>query len=154
MAFVGHLIAIMFGIFLASIAAGIVIATGVWGPEWHGFSGDIGERFYFWGTVAVASGFTGTMGFLPLVVLIALAETFKVRALLAYLAVGAAFLLLGYYGTGAISASYEESIDHPPPPVSRAAEIAVAAGAAFGLTYWLIAGRTAGRWREGRVPSA
>jgi hypothetical protein len=40
-----------------------------------------------------------------------------------------------------------ESIDHPPPPISREAEIAAAVGVVFGFTYWLIAGRNAGRWR-------
>jgi hypothetical protein len=29
-------------------------------------------------------------------------------------------------------------------------EIAAAAGAVFGLVYWAIAGRKAGRWRERR----
>ena len=61
-------------------------------------------------------------------------------------AAGAAILLLGYYSAG-FSRSYEESIDHPPPPISREAEIAAAVGVVFGFTYWLIAGRNAGRWR-------
>jgi hypothetical protein len=42
----------------------------------------------------------------------------------------------------------EESIDHPPSPISRGAEIAAAAGAVFGFVYWAIAGRSAGRWRD------
>jgi hypothetical protein len=32
--------------------------------------------------------------------------------------------------------------------MSREIEIAAAAGAVFGLVYWAIAGRKAGRWRE------
>ena len=67
--------------------------------------------------------------------------------MLVYAAAGAAMLALGYYGSG-LPRPYEESIDHPPPPISHEAEIAAAAGAVFGLTYWLIAGRNAGRWRE------
>jgi hypothetical protein len=151
MAFIGHLFAILFAVFFASIAAGIVIALGVWGPAWPGLSGDAGELFFFWGTVAIGAGFTGGMGLLPLAVLIVLAEAFKVRSLLIHLVAGAAFLLLGYYGTGAITASYEESIDRPPPPRSHVVEVAAAAGVAFGFVYWLIAGRNAGRWRERRV---
>ena len=88
------------------------------------------------------------MGLLPLAVLIVLAEAFKVRSLVIHLVAGAAFLLLAYYGTGAITASYEESIDRPPPPRSHVVEVAAAAGIAFGFAYWLIAGRNAGRWRE------
>jgi hypothetical protein len=150
MAFIGHLFAIVFGVFLASLVAGIAIALGIFGPDWHSLSGDIGERVYFWGTVFIASSFTGAMGFLPMVVLITLAESFKIRSLLVHLAAGAALLLLGYFGS--VARPYEESIDRAPPPVTRAAEIAAAAGIAFGFTYWLIAGRTAGRWRERRTP--
>jgi hypothetical protein len=56
-------------------------------------------------------------------------------------------LVLGYYASGP-SSSYEESIDRPPPPISHDAEIAAAAGVAFGLAYWALAGRKAGLWRE------
>ena len=154
MAFVGHLFAIVFGVFIASIAAAIVIALGIWSPQWHSLSGDPGELFFFGGTAAIGAGFTGSMGLLPLAVMIVLAEAFKMRSLLVHLVAGAAFLLLGYYGTGAVTGSYEESIDHPPPPVSRTVEVAATAGMAFGLIYWLIAGRAAGRWRERRVRGA
>ena len=60
---------------------------------------------------------------------------FKIRSLLIHAAAGAAMMLLGYYGAG-FASRYEESIDHPPPPISREAEIAAAAGVVFGLTYW------------------
>ena len=70
---------------------------------------------------------------LPGAILIALAEAFKVRSLLAHLVAGVAIMVVGYYASGLAPPSYEESIDHPPPPISRAAEIAAAAGAVFGL---------------------
>ncbi len=147
MALLGRIIVIFFAVMLASLAASIAIAMGLLGPEWHGFSGDIGERFVFWGTAFVGASLTGAIGLLPLVILIALAEAFKIRSLLAHAAAGAVLLLLGFYGSGQ-SRSYEESIDRPPPPISRDAEIAAAAGVVFGLVYWAIAGRKAGRWRE------
>jgi hypothetical protein len=84
---------------------------------------------------------------LPILIAVVLAEAYSIRSLLIHAAAGAAILLLGYYSAG-FTWTYEESIDHPPPPISRAAEIAAAAGAVFGLTYWAIAGRKAGRWRE------
>lgn len=83
-----------------------------------------------------------------MLILIVLAEAFKVRSLLAHLAVGAAMLALVYVGSGLAPPSYEELIDYPPPPISRDVELAAAAGAVFGFAYWLIAGRNAGRWRE------
>jgi hypothetical protein len=147
-AFLGRTIVIIFAVMLASLAAGMAIATGLLGPEWHGFTGDVGERVFFWGTAFVATGFApGAIGLLPLMILIAVAESYKIRSLLIYAAAGAAIFAIGYYGSG-VSSSYDESIDRPPPPISREAEIATAAGAVFGFTYWLIAGRKAGAWRK------
>jgi hypothetical protein len=153
MAFLGRIIVIVFAVMLASLAAGIAIAMGMLGPEWHSFSGDFAERTGFWLLVFFGASFTGTIGLLPLVILITIAEGFKIRSLLAYAAAGAAMLALGYYSTG-LSRRYEESIDHPPPAIPREIEIAAAAGAAFGVVYWAIAGRSAGRWRERPQPAA
>ena len=149
MALLGRIIVIVFAVMLASMAAGIAIAMGVLGPQWHGFSGDIGERVGFWMLAFAATSFTGAVALLPLVIMIAIAESFKIRSLLVHATAGAAMLVIGYYGSG-WSKPYEESIDRPPPPVAREVEIAAAAGVVFGLVYWVIAGRKAGRWREPR----
>jgi hypothetical protein len=150
MSLIGRIFVIIFAVIVASLAAGMAIATGVLGPAWHGLSGDPAERFVFWSATFVGATATGAVGILPLAILIALGETFKIRSLLANTAAGAAMLLIGYYGSGLAQPSYEESIDNPPPAISREAEIAAAAGAVFGLVYWAIAGRKAGRWREPR----
>ena len=147
MALIGRILVIFFALMLASIAAGIVIALGLLGPQWRGFTGDPVEQGGFWLLVFFASGFTWAAGLLPLVIAIAVAESAKIRSALAYIAGGAVLLVLGYFGSG-FSGRYEESIDRAPPPVSRESEIAAAAGAAFGLVYWTIAGRKAGAWRE------
>ena len=154
MSLLARLIVIFFAVIAASIVAGMAMAVGALGPDWHGFTGDIGERVGFWMIAFIGASVTGAVGFLPLVILIVLAETFKVRSLIAHALLGAALLLLGFYGSGLVPPSYEESIDHPPPPIPREAQIAAASGIAFGLTYWAIAGRNAGRWRERRAPSA
>jgi hypothetical protein len=148
MAFLGRIVVVVFAVMVASLAAGVAVAVGLWGPQWHGVSGDVGERFVFWGTAFFASTLTGSLTLLPAAILIALAEAFKLRSLLVHLAAGAAMLALVYAGSGLAPPSYEESIDRPPPPVSREMELAAAAGAVFGFAYWLIAGRNAGRWRE------
>jgi hypothetical protein len=153
LAFLGRLIVIIFAVVLASLATGMAIAMGVLGPKWHGLTGDVGERVVFWITTFIGATATAATGLLPLVILIAIAESFKIRSLLVYAASGAALLLLGYYGSGATS-RHEESIDRPPPPISHEAEIAAAAGVVFGLTYWALAGRKAGRWREQRDAGA
>jgi hypothetical protein len=152
MALFGRLFVITFALLLAMLAAGMAIAIGLLGPNWHGFTGDMGERFGFWVLVFFGTSFTGAVGFLPVVMLIALAEYFKVRSLFVYAAAGA--LLLAFGAAGSANSIGEESIDQAPPLVSRPMEIAAASGAVFGLVYWLIAGRSAGRWRERRQPSA
>ena len=154
MSLLGRIIVILFAVMVASLAAGIAVAVGLWGPQWHGLSGDVGERFVFWGTAFFASTITGSLALLPAAILIALAEAFKIRSLLVHLAAGAAMLALVYVSSGLAPASYEESIDRPPPPVSHETELAAAAGAVFGLAYWLLAGRNAGRWRERKIPAA
>jgi hypothetical protein len=151
MALLGRIIVIFFAVIIASMATGIAVAAGLFEPQWHSLSGDVGERFVFWGTAFFASTLAGSLAFFPALILIVLAEAFKVRSLLAHLTVGAAMLALVYAGSGLSPPSYEESIDYPPPPISRDVEIAAAAGAVFGFAYWLIAGRNAGRWRERNV---
>jgi hypothetical protein len=149
MTLLGRIIVIFFAVMLASMAAGVAIAMGLLGPAWHGLSGDTFERVTFSVVAFAGTLFTGAVLLLPLVILIALAETFKIRSLLIYAAAGAAMMLAGYLGSGLAPPSYEESIDHPPPPISQASQVAAAAGVIFGGVYWLIAGRRAGRWREG-----
>lgn len=150
MSLLGRIFVIIFAVILGSIAAGIAIAIGVLGPQWH-TAGDPAEPFLFWGIAFIGSVFTGAIAILPLAICIAVAETFKIRSLLVNTLAGAVLLLAGYYSSGLARPSYEESIDAPPSPISREAELAAASGAVFGFVYWLIAGRNAGRWREKRI---
>jgi len=147
-AFIGRIVVILFALFMATAMAGIAAAIALLGAEMHMLGLDPAERAFFWGTATVASGATVLVGFLPILIAVVLAEAYRVRSLLVYALAGAAILLLCYYGAG-FTSTYEESIDYPPPPISREAEIAAAVGVVFGFTYWLIAGRNAGRWREG-----
>jgi len=146
-AFIGRIIAILFALWLATMAAGIVWSYGLLHAEWQEITADPAGRFVFWGATFLASGMTAALLFLPTLIAVVLAEAFSLRSLLVYAAGGAAMMLFAYYGAG-FGRTYEESIDRPPPPISREGEIAAAAGAVFGFTYWLIAGRNAGRWRE------
>lgn len=146
MSLLGRIIVILFALFMAALAGGIAAAIALLGVELHATGPDPIGHAFFWGTAAFASGITVLVGFLPILIAVVLAEAYSIRSLLIHAAAGAAILLLGYYSAG-FSRSYEESIDHPPPPISREAEIAAAVGVVFGFTYWLIAGRNAGRWR-------
>ena len=146
MAFLGRTIVIIFALFMAALAAGIAAAIALLGIEMQVVGTDPVGHVFFWGTAAFASGVTIVAGFLPILIAVVVAEAFAIRSLLIQAAAGAAILLLGYYGAG-FARSYEESIDSPPPPISRQAEIVAAVGVVFGFTYWLLAGRNAGRWR-------
>jgi hypothetical protein len=150
LAFLGRIIVILLALWLATMAAGIVWSVGLLGSQWPALSGDPADRMVFWGAAFIASGITATLLFLPMLIAVVLAEAFSVRSLLANVAGAVVLALLAYQGAG-LGRSDEESIDREPPPISREAEIAAAAGAAFGLTYWLVAGRKAGRWREPRA---
>jgi hypothetical protein len=154
MSLIGRILVIIFALIASSIAVGVAIAIGLLGPQWHALSGDIGERATFWGVAFFGTAFTGTIGLLPLVILIVLAETFRIRSLLINTAAGAVLIVAGYYSSGLARPSYEESIDHPPPPIPHQVQIAAAAGAVGGFIYWFIAGRNAGRWRDRSSPTA
>lgn len=147
MALLGRIVVILFALWLATMAAGIVWGVGLLGPQLPVLSGDPADRFVFWGAAVVASGITATMLFLPTLIAVVLAEAFAVRSLFAYAGGAVLLVLLGYMGAG-FGHSYEESIDRAPPLVPHDLEVAVAAGIVFGLVYWLIAGRKAGRWRR------
>eukprot|EP01035_Chromulina_nebulosa_P015923 gene15923-21110_t len=66
MSLVGRIFVIIFAVIVASMAAGMAIATGVLGPQWHSMSGDPAERFIFWGASFVGATVTGAAGLLPL----------------------------------------------------------------------------------------
>jgi hypothetical protein len=142
----GRIVVIVFALWLATAAAGIAFSIGFLGPQWPALSGDPGERVIFWGATLIASGITATLIFLPMLLAVVLAEALSIRSLLIYAAGGAAIMLIAYYGTD-FGRSYEESIDAAPPLLSRGAELAAVAGIVFGLVYWAVAGRSAGRWR-------
>jgi len=146
MAFLGRILVILFALWLATLVAGIVWSFGLLGTQWHEVSSDPFGKLVFWGAAFVASGMTAVALFVPTLIAVLIAEAFSIRSVLIYALGGAALTLLAYQGAG--FGRYEESIDRAPPIISRDMEVAGASGIAFGLTYWLIAGRRAGRWRE------
>jgi hypothetical protein len=148
MRFIGRLFVILFAFVIACVAAGIIIAFGVLGSEWPVADPDPVARATFWVATAIGTSFTGAASFLPLLLVVILAEAFRLRSVVFYALAGVVIVLVAYYGSG-IGNPYEESIDHPG-PITRGVEIAIASGAAFGLVYWLIAGRKAGAWRDPR----
>ncbi len=149
MRLIGRIFVIFFAFLFASLAAGITIAFGLLGSEWQFLHADpVAARGGFLIASFFGTSFAGAAAFLPLLLLAILTEAFRLRSFLIYALAGVAIALLAYYGTG-LGNPYEESIDHAG-PINRGLELAIAAGAVFGLAYWLVAGRKAGAWHEPR----
>ena len=146
MSLIGRILVIMVALLLAAVATGITTSFALLVFALQQLSSDPVENIMVWGATLFGTGAAAFSAFLPTLIAIALAEALSIRSALAYALGGAAIMLLAYYGAG-FGWSYEESIDHAPPLISRQTEIAVAAGAVFGLVYWMIAGRRAGLWR-------
>jgi hypothetical protein len=145
MALIGRIFVILFALLLSAVAASIVTAIAFLIFAAQQLTTDPVEHIFFWSLATFGAGVTVFTSFVPTMIGIAVAEALRIRSALIYALAGAALMVTGYYTAG-FGWSYEETIDRAPPPISRAAEIAVAVGAVFGLTYWTIAGRRAGMW--------
>ena len=149
MAVIGRLFVILFAFLAACFAAGIVVVGAVLFPE----LGDLGSGPIDQGAidVIIGFGFIFISGFalLPAMIIAAVTEAFSIRSALAY-AVGGALVGLACY-LGLVPFDPEtlrfEGI------VRRHLEIMTGAGIIAGLVYWMIAGRTAGAWRQPLRPS-
>lgn len=148
MSLIGRFFVIFFALMVAIVAAGMALAFALLGPTLAAVSDDPVNWVFQWFAGFISISFVGGAVFLPALVLIVLAETFKIRSMLVHAFAGIALLLIGFYGTGYQRSTGEESIDAAPPTVNRHFEVTAASGAVFGFVYWLIAGRNAGRWRE------
>ena len=147
MRLIGRIFVIFFAFLFASLAAGFTLAFGLLGSEWQFLHEDPdAARGGFLIASFFGTSFAGAAAFLPLLLVAILTEAFRLRSFVFYALSGVAIALLAYYGTG-LGNPYEESIDHAG-PINRELELAIAAGAVFGLAYWLMAGRKAGAWRE------
>jgi hypothetical protein len=148
MSVIGRLIVIFFGLIVAIMAAGIVLAIGIISPDWAGVDSDPFERVSFFVFAFFATSFVGAAATLPAMVLILFAEAARMRSLLYYGVAGAVVGLAAYFGSD-VSSRLENTTDVV--PVGHALQLAAAAGIIGGLVYWLIAGRKAGVWRGQRA---
>ncbi|MFB9266230.1 hypothetical protein ACFFWD_24275 [Bradyrhizobium erythrophlei] len=144
MALIGRLFVILFAFLAACLVAGIIVVGVVLYPEISDFTGaPIDQRAI---DVVLGFGFIFISGFalLPALIVVLITEAFYIRSVLAY-AVGGA--LVG-------AACYLGLVPFDPDTlrfegiVRRHLEIMTGAGIVAGLVYWLIAGRSAGAWRE------
>jgi hypothetical protein len=144
MALIGRLFAILFGFLFACLAAGIIVVGAVLYPEFSELgTGPIDQGAI---NVVLGFGFIFLSGFalLPALIVVLITEAFYIRGALTYAVGGAIVGAACYLGL----VPFDPNTLHFDGIVRRHLEIMTGAGIVAGLVYWMIAGRTAGAWRE------
>lgn len=134
----------LFAFWVASLAAAAVMVLGA-APELPR-TDDFPLLTVFIFTV---SAFVAAFSFVPAVIAILVTETFGLRSVVFHAIAGGLIGLFCGYTLGFIGPlpRFDFSM-----PLGTNFELLAAAGIAAGLIYWLIAGRSAGVWRERPEP--
>jgi hypothetical protein len=143
MAVIGRILVVIFGYALACVAASLILTIGTLTPNWD-YLNSLGlQSAAVWVIVIVGAFFIAGIAILPALLIIALAEGFGWRSILIYAALGGVLALALCYGID--FAGYAGA---PDSFVAREREVLAASGIAGGLVYWLVAGRSAGGWKQ------
>src|SRR3981189_1042392 len=144
MALIGRLFVILFGFLFACLAAGMIVVGAVLYPEVSDLgTGPIDQNAI---NVVLGFGFIFLSGFalLPALIVVLITEAFYVRGVLTYAVGGAIVGCACYLGL----VPFDPATLQFDGIVRRHLEIMTGAGIVPGLVYWLVAGRSAGAWRE------
>jgi hypothetical protein len=144
MALIGRLFVILFGFLAACFVAGMIVVGAVLYPEFSDLAtGPIDQSAI---NVVLGFGFIFLSGFalLPALIVMLITEAFYIRSVLAYAVGGAVVGAACYLGL----IPFDPETLHFEGIVRRHFEIMTGAGIVAGLVYWMIAGRSAGAWRE------
>jgi hypothetical protein len=148
MALIGRLFVILFAFLFACLAAGIIVVGAVLYPEFSDLgSGPIDQSAI---NVVLGFGFIFISGFalLPALIVVLITEAFYIRSILAYAVGGAIVGAACYLGL----VPFDPATMRFDGIIRRHLEILTGAGIVAGLVYWMIAGRSAGAWREPPKP--
>jgi Na+/proline symporter len=146
MALIGRAFLILFAFLASCLVAGMIIVIAVLYPELSDIgTGQIDQNAI---NVVLGFGFIFISGFalLPALIVVLITEAFNVRGALTYGIGGAIVGAACYLGL----VPFDPDTFQFQGIVRRHLEIMTGAGIVGGLVYWLIAGRTAGTWREPR----
>jgi hypothetical protein len=142
-------IAMMFvGYIWACVAASLVLALGTLTPQWNelfvplGLQSAHAQSVAMWIVVGLGALVIFVVGFLPVLLVVVIAEGFGLRSVIVYGVIGGALALAAGYGLdfGRYLVAHDGDLNNE-------REVIAAAGIAGGLVYWLVAGRKAGAWR-------
>jgi hypothetical protein len=144
MALIGRLIVICFGFLAACLVAGMIVVAAVMFPDFSDLGAGPTDLGVF--QILVGFGFIFISGFalLPAVIIALVTEAFSIRSLLAY-AVGGALVGLACYLS---LVPFDTDTLHFEGIMRRHLEIMTGAGIVAGVVYWMVAGRSAGAWRD------
>ena len=144
MALIVRLFVIAFGFLAASLVAGMIIVAAVLFPELSELgAGPVDQGVL---QMVIGFGFIFVSGFalLPAAIIALITETFSIRGVLAYALGGAVVGAACYLSL----VPFDTDTWQFDGIVHRHLEIMTGAGIVAGLVYWMVAGRTAGAWRE------
>ncbi len=148
MSLIGRLFVVFFGFLAACFVAGMIVVVAVLYPEFSDLdTGGIDQGAI---NVILGFGFIFLSGFalLPALIVVLITEAFYIRSVLAYALGGAIVGAACYLGL----VPFDTNTLKFDGIVRRHLEILTGAGIVAGLIYWMIAGRSAGAWREPRPP--
>jgi hypothetical protein len=144
MSLIGRIFVVLFAFLAACFVAGMIVVGMVLYPEFSDLgSGPIDQDAI---NVVLGFGFIFLSGFalLPALIVVLITEAFSIRSVLAYAIGGAIVGAACYLGL----VPFDPETMRFDGIVRRHLEIMTGAGIVAGLVYWMIAGRTAGAWRQ------
>ncbi len=144
MALIGRLFVIAFAFLAACLVAGMIIVCAILFTEFSDLgTGPVDQGAF---DIILGFGFIFVSGFalLPAAIIALITEAFFIRGALTYAVGGAMVGLACYLGL----VPFDPETLHFEGIVRRHMEIMTGAGIVAGLVYWMIAGRSAGAWRE------
>jgi len=130
------------GYIFACLAASLVLTVATLTPVRDDLTSLGLQSAALWAVVGVGAAFIAAIAMPPALLVIALAEGFGWRSVLAYALLGGALALSLSYGLDFVGYACEPGSSLP-----REREVIAAAGIAGGFIYWLFAGRRAGVWK-------
>lgn len=156
MSVVGRFFVVLLSYFVACAAAALVLTLAALTPAWDDVAALGLPAAALWVPVLFGAVFIFAVALLPSALALLVTEGLAVRSILVYAALGAVLALglcygidfSGLSGSGVGNLGVDLGVG-----LARQREVLAAAGIAGGLTYWLLAGRSAGSWqRNGSSP--
>jgi hypothetical protein len=148
MSLIGRIFVVLFAFLAACFVAGMIVVGAVLYPEISDLGGAPIDQDAL--NIVLGFGFIFLSGFalLPALIVVLITEAFYIRSVLAYAVGGAIVGAACYLGL----VPFDTETLQFDGIIRRHLEIMTGAGIVAGLVYWLIAGRSAGAWREPRPP--